>query len=104
MEPDFGTPGRLPGLADHCRFNSNPIRYDAHIGDWRIENNTKKGRSVYLAQLSITNFRKLKKAELNFQKGLNLLVGSNNAGKTAVVDALRALLTGHDEPYPRLDD
>jgi len=58
---------------------------------------------VYLAQLEISNFRKLKKAELHFQKGLNVLVGANNAGKTAVVDALRALLAGHDEPYPRLD-
>lgn len=58
---------------------------------------------MYLAQLNITNFRKLKKAELSFQRGLNVLVGANNAGKTAVVDALRSLLAGHDEPYPRLD-
>jgi putative ATP-dependent endonuclease of OLD family len=58
---------------------------------------------VYLAQLNITNFRKLKQAQLNFQKGLNVLVGANNAGKTAVVDALRSLLAGHEEPYPRLD-
>lgn len=58
---------------------------------------------MYLAQLEITNFRKLKKAQLQFQKGLNVLIGANNAGKTAVVDALRVLLAGHDEPYPRLD-
>lgn len=58
---------------------------------------------MYLAQLRISNFRKLKKVELSFQPGLNVLVGSNNIGKTAVVDALRALLAGHDEPYPRLD-
>ena len=58
---------------------------------------------MYLAQLEISNFRKLKKAELHFQKGLNVLVGANNAGKTAVVDALRALLAGPDEPYLRLD-
>lgn len=58
---------------------------------------------MYLAQLNISNFRKLQKAELNFQPGLNILVGANNVGKTAVVDALRALLAGHDEPYPRLD-
>ncbi|MCC8558691.1 ATP-dependent nuclease [Xanthomonas vesicatoria] len=58
---------------------------------------------MYLAQLEIVNFRKLKKAELHFQSGLNVLVGANNAGKTAVVDALRALLAGHDDPYPRLD-
>lgn len=58
---------------------------------------------MYLAQLNISNFRKLQKAALTFQPGLNVLVGANNVGKTAVVDALRALLAGHDEPYPRLD-
>ncbi|CAB3756930.1 ATP-dependent endonuclease [Burkholderia sp. MSh2] len=58
---------------------------------------------MHLAQLTISNFRKLQKAELRFQPGLNVLVGANNVGKTAVVDALRALLAGHDEPYPRLD-
>ncbi len=58
---------------------------------------------MHLALLTISNFRKLKNTELRFQPGLNVLVGSNNVGKTAVVDALRALLAGHDEPYPRLD-
>lgn len=58
---------------------------------------------MFLAQLNITNFRKLKHAQLNFQKGLNVLVGANNTGKTAVVDSLRALLAGYDEPYLRLD-
>jgi putative ATP-dependent endonuclease of OLD family len=58
---------------------------------------------VHLAQLDVTNFRKLKNAQLHFQKGLNVLVGANNVGKTAVIDALRALLAGHDEPYPWLD-
>src|SRR4051812_15648747 len=58
---------------------------------------------VHLAKLRIVNFRKLKEVTLEFQKGLNILVGPNNAGKTAVVDALRALLGGIDEPYPRLN-
>lgn len=58
---------------------------------------------MYLAQLRISNFRKLQAVELIFRPGLNILVGSNNIGKTAVIDALRALLAGHDEPYPRLD-
>ncbi|MDH2915295.1 MAG: AAA family ATPase [Gallionella sp.] len=58
---------------------------------------------MYLAKLTISNFRKLIKSELQFQPGLNVVVGANNVGKTAVVDALRALLAGHDEPYPRLD-
>lgn len=59
---------------------------------------------MHLAKLVIKNFRKLKHAELSFQPGLNVLVGSNNVGKTAVVDALRALLAGYDEPYPRLGE
>jgi len=63
----------------------------------------KNWTTMYLAQLNIFNFRKLLKAELQFQPGLNIVVGANNVGKTAVVDALRALLAGHDEPYPRLD-
>ena len=59
---------------------------------------------MHLAKLVIKNFRKLKHAELSFQPGLNVLVGGNNVGKTAVVDALRALLAGHDEPYPRFGE
>lgn len=59
---------------------------------------------MHLSKLVIKNFRKLKYAELSFQAGLNVLIGGNNVGKTAVVDALRALLAGHDEPYPRLGD
>lgn len=59
---------------------------------------------MHLAKLVIKNFRKLEHAELSFQPGLNVLVGSNNVGKTAVVDALRALLAGHDEPYPRVGE
>ncbi|ASM76698.1 ATP-dependent endonuclease [Vitreoscilla filiformis] len=59
---------------------------------------------MHLAKLVIKNFRKLQHVELSFQAGLNVLVGGNNVGKTAVVDALRALLAGHDEPYPRLGE
>ncbi|EAM8731458.1 DUF2813 domain-containing protein [Salmonella enterica] len=58
---------------------------------------------MYLAELTIKNFRKLREARLKFQPGLNVLVGPNNVGKSAVVDALRTLLAGHDETYPRLD-
>lgn len=58
---------------------------------------------MYLAELTIKNFRKLREARLAFQPGLNVLVGPNNVGKSAVVDALRTLLAGHDELYPRLD-
>jgi putative ATP-dependent endonuclease of OLD family len=57
---------------------------------------------VYLAKLIVENFRKLEKVELCFRPGLNIIVGPNNVGKTAVIDSLRALLGGHDDPFPRL--
>jgi putative ATP-dependent endonuclease of OLD family len=57
---------------------------------------------VYLAKLTIVNFRKLEKVEVCFRPGLNIIVGPNNVGKTAVIDAIRALLGGQDEPFPRL--
>ncbi len=65
-----------------------------------------QGVQIFLSTLTISNFRKLKNATLHFGKGLNVIVGPNNIGKTAVVDGLRALLAGVDDPYPRftLDD
>lgn len=58
---------------------------------------------MYLAELAIKNFRRLNNVTLKFVPGMNVLVGPNNVGKTAVVDALRALLAGMDDPYPRFD-
>ena len=56
---------------------------------------------MYLAQLKVANFRRLSSVTLEFRPGLNVIVGPNNIGKSAVVDALRALLAGADDPYPR---
>jgi putative ATP-dependent endonuclease of OLD family len=58
---------------------------------------------MYLRTLNIGNFRRLKDVTLEFVPGLNVLVGPNNVGKTAVVEGLRALLAGADDPYPRFD-
>lgn len=57
---------------------------------------------MYLANLKVSNFRKLSNVSLDFNEGLNIIVGANNVGKSAVVDALRSLLAGADDPYPRL--
>ncbi|MEZ4311918.1 MAG: AAA family ATPase [Polyangiaceae bacterium] len=54
---------------------------------------------MYLAELAIENFRKLRSLTLRLQPGLNIIVGPNNVGKTAVIDSLRALLSGSDD-YP----
>ncbi len=60
-------------------------------------------RTMYLAELRIWNFRKygiqgddFEKAEpgvsVSFQPGLNVLIGENDSGKTAIVDAIRFVL------------
>ena len=59
---------------------------------------------MYLSQVKAENFRIFgseadgKNLCLNFKKGLNVLVGENDAGKTAVLDAIRLCLgtTAHD--------
>lgn len=48
---------------------------------------------MYLSKISIKDFRMFSdEVEVSFSKGLNLLVGENGAGKSSVVDAIRALL------------
>lgn len=45
-----------------------------------------------ITKLSITNFRSIKKAEVSLDD-VTVFIGANNAGKTAIVDALRIALT-----------
>lgn len=44
---------------------------------------------MYLEQFKIKNFRTIEDLSLTFNKGLNIFIGENNSGKTAIVDALR---------------
>jgi putative ATP-dependent endonuclease of OLD family len=48
---------------------------------------------MYLERLIIKKFRSIDNLELIFNKGLNILIGENNSGKTAVIDALRICLS-----------
>ena len=47
---------------------------------------------MWLRELQIRNFRKIKALTVNFPRGLTVLVGENNSGKTTVIDALRLIL------------
>lgn len=44
---------------------------------------------MYLRKLHIKNFRAIKELNVDFNEGVNILIGENNSGKTAVIDALR---------------
>lgn len=59
---------------------------------------------MYLKTLRIQGFRRFDDLSLSFKDGLNVIVGPNNAGKTAVVDALRVLLAASDEGNLRLTE
>ncbi len=48
---------------------------------------------MYLEKFIIKNFRGIENITLNFNKGLNVLIGENNAGKSAIIDALRVCLS-----------
>jgi putative ATP-dependent endonuclease of OLD family len=58
-----------------------------------------------LRQLTIKNFRKIEAATIDFPKGLCVVVGENNAGKTAILDALRLMLfSGRELDALRLNE
>lgn len=63
---------------------------------------------MYIAELSIENFRCFGEGESKFvvelADGLTTLVGENDTGKTAVIDALRFALGTRDQEYTRVED
>lgn len=46
---------------------------------------------MWLRELQIRNFRKIKELTVDFPRGLTVLVGENNSGKTTIIDALRLM-------------
>jgi putative ATP-dependent endonuclease of OLD family len=63
---------------------------------------------MFLSQLRIENFRSFGEGKnaltLAFNPGLTAIVGENDTGKTAVVDALRLALGTRDHEYFRVDE
>lgn len=61
---------------------------------------------MYLSALKIENFRQFGAAGhaliIQFNEGVTALVGENDAGKTAVIDAIRYVLQTRDAEYLRL--
>ncbi|MGF6127851.1 putative ATP-dependent endonuclease of OLD family [Pseudomonas frederiksbergensis] len=61
---------------------------------------------MYLSALKIQNFRQFSHANhglsIQFNEGVTALVGENDAGKTAVIDAIRYVLQTRDSEYLRL--
>ena len=66
---------------------------------------------MFLSELKIWNFRKYGSSDgdapglhLKLNKGLNLFVGENDSGKTAIVDAIKFILQTQSYDYQRLEE
>lgn len=59
---------------------------------------------MYLSKLRIKNFRCFDESDhiIKFNKGLNVLVGENDSGKSAIIDAIRYVLGTTDMTWNRL--
>ncbi len=57
---------------------------------------------MYIKLIKIKNFRKTKETECFLNYGLNLIVGPNDSGKTAVIDAIRLVLKQIVDDYTRI--
>lgn len=58
---------------------------------------------MYLSKIQIANFRKIQSLDLELNKGLNLLVGENDSGKSAIIDAIKFVLGTHCNDWLRLE-
>lgn len=54
---------------------------------------------MHISNLKIRNFRAIENLELSFNKGLNVLIGENNSGKTAIIDLLRLIFDKGNYPH-----
>lgn len=45
-------------------------------------------KSMYISKISIEGFRNFKKTEVQFNDGINVIIGHNNSGKTNLLKAL----------------
>ena len=59
---------------------------------------------MHLSRLEVKNFRQFEDFYIGFNKGLNLLVGENNAGKSSVIDAIRIALDTNSAEWVSITD
>lgn len=53
---------------------------------------------MFISKVKVENFRNLENFEINLNKGLNVILGENNVGKTNLVSALRIALNCFFDP------
>lgn len=59
---------------------------------------------MHLSKLYAKKFRQFENFSIEFNRGLNLLVGENNAGKSSIIDAIRLVLDTTSAEWVNLKD
>ncbi|TIP10710.1 ATP-dependent endonuclease [Mesorhizobium sp.] len=59
---------------------------------------------MFLSNVTIKNFRLFQEFTVRLNSGINVIVGENNSGKTALVDALRYALSVNSGEWIRIQD
>ncbi|MEQ1122841.1 ATP-dependent nuclease [Acinetobacter seifertii] len=70
---------------------------------------------MHLSNIKLWNFRKYgdvssvfdltkPNLDLNFSQGINVLIGENDSGKTAIIDAIKLVLRTHSFDYIKVED
>lgn len=59
---------------------------------------------MYISKILIKNFRNFKEKEIDFNDGVNVIIGHNNAGKTNLIKALALVIDNHGGKRLEVDD
>lgn len=59
---------------------------------------------MYISSLEITNYRCFGSGKIDFRPGVNVIIGENNAGKTAVISALGQVFNTAQRRRPQFHD
>lgn len=59
---------------------------------------------MYISKIQINNFRNFKNKEIDFNDGVNVIIGHNNAGKTNLIKALSLIIDSTNSKRLEVDD
>ena len=59
---------------------------------------------MHISEIKINNFRLFSNFDLDLNAGLNVIVGENNSGKTALIDAIRLTLDTNSSEWTKISD
>ncbi|MCK4602276.1 MAG: AAA family ATPase, partial [Phycisphaerae bacterium] len=60
--------------------------------------------AMYIARVHIENFRCFRNTSVDFVQGVNVIIGENNSGKTALLQALGLIFSGSSRPRMQVFD